>query len=85
MLRRVTLPWLSLGLVIPSVTVGVFGLLAFILEYTGRGEYLTRYTLALLFVESILATVVVLTDGRRPVRNHVGQPSTTEQLSSTLL
>jgi len=85
LLRRVTLPWLSLRPVIPSVTVGVFGLFASTLEYTGRGEYLTRYTLALLFVESILATVVVLTDGRRPVRNHVGQSSTTEQLSSTLL
>jgi hypothetical protein len=35
------LPWPSLGLVIPSVTVGVFGLFAFTLGYTGGGEYLT--------------------------------------------
>lgn len=57
------LSFLSLRVVIPFVTVGVFGLFAFTLEYTGRGEYLTRRTLALLSIEPILATAVVLTNG----------------------
>ncbi|MBX0303111.1 histidine kinase N-terminal 7TM domain-containing protein [Haloarcula salinisoli] len=58
-------PWsfVSLRLVIVFVTVGVFGLFAFTLEYTGRGEYLTRRTLAVLSVQPILTTVVVLTNG----------------------
>ncbi|MDS0258607.1 PAS domain-containing protein [Haloarcula sp. S1CR25-12] len=57
------LSWVSLRLVIPFVTVGVFGLFAFTLEYTGRGKYLTRRSLALLSVEPVLATAVVLTNG----------------------
>jgi signal transduction histidine kinase len=57
------LSWVSLRLVIPFVTVGVFGLFAFTLEYTGRGAYLTRRTLALLSIEPILVTAVVLTNG----------------------
>jgi len=58
-------PWsfVSLRLVIPFVTVGVFGLFAFTLEYTGRGQYLTRRALAVLAIEPVLATVVVLTNG----------------------
>jgi len=58
-------PWsfVSLRLVIPFVTIGVFGLFAFTLEYTGRGEKLSRRALALLTLEPIVATVVALTNG----------------------
>ncbi|MDS0284245.1 histidine kinase N-terminal 7TM domain-containing protein [Haloarcula onubensis] len=55
--------FVSLRLVIPFVAVGVFGLFAFTLEYTGRGEYLTRRSVALLSVEPILVSVVTLTNG----------------------
>jgi len=46
------LSWLSLRLVIPFVTVGVFGLFCFTLEYTGREEFLIRSVVILVAVSS---------------------------------